>query len=98
MCDAHFSVCSVLVQNSVFHLVVNSWCMDTAAESALLQKHFHCCCKKSGLWQMEKEISDTVANIEAAKDKIIEVRQESHAASDAQSSDLMVNVMRLLKP
>ena len=47
---------------------------------------------------MEKEISDTVTNIEAAKDKIIDVGQESRAASDAQSFDLMVNVMRLLKP
>ena len=47
---------------------------------------------------MEKEISDTVANIEAAKDNISDVGQESHATSDAQSSDLMVNVVRLLKP
>ena len=53
---------------------------------------------RSRLWQMEKEISDTVTNIEAAKDNIIDVGQESRAASDAQSSDLMVNVVRLLKP
>ena len=72
--------------------------MDKAPESALLQKLYRCCCKKSGLWQMEKEISDTVTNIEAAKDNIIDVGQESRATSDAQSSDLMVNVVRLLNP
>ena len=47
---------------------------------------------------MEKEISDTFANIEAAKDNISDVREESLAASDTQISDLMVNVVRLLKP
>ena len=47
---------------------------------------------RSRLWQMEKDISDKVRNFEAAKDNIIEVGQESRAASD------MVNVMRLLKP
>ena len=47
---------------------------------------------------MEKDISDAVTNAEAAKDNIIDVGLKSRAASDAQSSDLMVNVMRLLKP